>query len=139
MTGQFIRITLSGSPEEIGLQHEKLLSEQIYRNIEFNKRITLSNLDDEAQVIQSAERIKEHIKAYNPNYITEIDHLALPAVLEGNAGPGVITAESLEPQLFFECMTEQDFFADQPENTTAPDCNMSQYPIKAINIIWGLY
>jgi len=77
MTGQFIRITLSGSPEEIGLQHGKLLSEQIHRNIEFYKPIFLANLGDEAQVLQSAECIKEHINAFNPNYITEIDHLAL--------------------------------------------------------------
>jgi hypothetical protein len=46
---------------------------QIRRNIEFYKPITLSYLSDEAQVLQSAERIKEHTKAINPNYITEID------------------------------------------------------------------
>ena len=79
MTGRFQRITLSGSPEEIGLQHGRLLSEQIHRNIEFYKPIFLANLGDEAQVFQSSERIKEHIKAFNPDYVTEIDHLALGA------------------------------------------------------------
>ena len=79
MTGHFRKITLSGSPEEIGLQHGKLLSEQIHRNIEFYKPIFLANLGGEAQVLQSTGRIKEHIKAFNPKYITEIDHIALGA------------------------------------------------------------
>ena len=111
--GAIYKNFITCSPEEIGLQHGKLLSEQIHRNIEFYEPITLSYLSDEAQVLQSAERIKEHIKAYNPNYITEIDHLALPAVIgvkmcfEGNAGPGLITADSLEPPLFFEGVAER--------------------------------
>jgi isopenicillin-N N-acyltransferase-like protein len=79
MTGHFRRITLSGSPEEIGFQHGKLLSEQIHRNIEFYKPIFLANLGDETQVLQLTEHIKEYINAFNPNYITEIDHIALGA------------------------------------------------------------
>jgi len=79
MAGQFRKITLSGSPEEIGLQHGKLLSKQIHRNIEFYKPIFLANLGGEAQVLQSTGRIKEHIKTFNPKYITEIDHIALGA------------------------------------------------------------
>lgn len=79
MAEQFRKITLSGSPEEIGLQHGKLLSDQIHRNIEFYKPLFLANLGGEAQVLQSTGRIKEHIKAFNPKYITEIDHIALGA------------------------------------------------------------
>lgn len=79
MAEQFRKITLSGSPEEIGLQHGKLLSDKIHRNIEFYKPIFLANLGGEAQVLQSTGRIKEHIKAFNPKYITEIDHIALGA------------------------------------------------------------
>ena len=79
MTVQFEKISLSGSPEEIGFLHGRLLSEQIHRNIEFYKPIFLANLGDEAQVLQSAGRFKEHIKAFNPDYSTEIDHLALGA------------------------------------------------------------
>ena len=53
MTGQFIRITLSGSTEEIGLQHSKLLSEQIHQIIEFNKPIFLGNLSDKPAAVMN--------------------------------------------------------------------------------------
>ncbi len=66
MTGQFIRITLSGSPEEIGLQHGKLLSEQIHQNIEFNKPFTLGNLGDkpEIMILKGNYRIRPPCLAY---------------------------------------------------------------------------
>ncbi len=78
--GEFItRIRLSGSPEEIGLQHGEKLAEQINHNIEFYKPIFLANLGTEAKVLQETVRIKERIRAFNPNYIREIDHIALGA------------------------------------------------------------
>jgi hypothetical protein len=66
MTGHFRKITVSGSPEEIGLQHGKLLSEQIHQNIEFNKPITLSNLDDkpEIMILKGNYRIRPPCLAY---------------------------------------------------------------------------
>jgi hypothetical protein len=66
MTGQFIRITLSGSPEEIGIQHGKLLSEQIHQNIEFNKPITLGNLGDrpEIMILKGNYRVRSPCLAY---------------------------------------------------------------------------
>ena len=66
MTGQYIRITLSGSPEEIGLQHGKLLSEQIHQNIEFSKPITLGNLGDkpEIMILKGNNRIRPPCLAY---------------------------------------------------------------------------
>jgi isopenicillin-N N-acyltransferase-like protein len=79
MSDRLQKITLSGSPEEIGFQHGKSLASKIYRNIEFYKGVFLSNLGDEVQVLKAAKRHKEQIKAYNPDYITEIDHIALGA------------------------------------------------------------
>lgn len=78
--GEFLtRIALSGSPEEIGFQHGIKLSEQIHRNIEFYKPIFLSNFSTEGRVLQETGRIKERIRAFNPDYIREIDHIALGA------------------------------------------------------------
>jgi len=76
---QIIKVVLSGSPEEMGFRHGELLSEQIRRNIEFYKPILVANLGDEAAVLRATEHIKEHIHAYNPNYITEIEHIAMGA------------------------------------------------------------
>jgi isopenicillin-N N-acyltransferase-like protein len=82
MTGELEKITLSGTPEEIGFQHGEILVEQIHRNIEFYKPLFLSNLSDEARVLQTAERFKEQIRGFNSDYITEIDHIALGAEVE---------------------------------------------------------
>ncbi len=66
MTRQFTRITFFGSPDEIGLQHGKLLSGQIHQNIEFNKPITLSNLGDkpEIMILKENYRIRPPCLAY---------------------------------------------------------------------------
>ena len=76
---QIKKITLSGSPGDIGIQHGQLLAEQIQRNIEFYKPILLSNLGGEAQLLAAAALFKERIKTFNPDYIIEIDHIALGA------------------------------------------------------------
>ena len=73
------KITLSGSPDEIGFQHGKLLSKQIHRNIGFYKPIFMSNLGDEAKVLEAAQSFKELINKFNPNYYMEIEHIALGA------------------------------------------------------------
>lgn len=70
------KIALSGFPEEIGFQHGKALADQIHRNIEFYKPIFLNNLGDEAKALKLAESFKQQIEAFNPKYITEIDHIA---------------------------------------------------------------
>ena len=79
MNGSIARILLSGSPEEIGFQHGEKLTKQIHRNIEFYKPIFLANLETEARVLRETRRIKERIRAYNADYIREIDHIALGA------------------------------------------------------------
>lgn len=76
---QLEKITVSGSPEEIGFQHGKLLAESIHQVIDFYKPIFISNLSSEASVLAAAERFKARIKAFNPNYIKEIDHISLGA------------------------------------------------------------
>ena len=71
-----VKITLSGSPEEVGFQHGKTLADQIHRNIAFYKSIFLSNLGDEAKVLKLAESFKKRIDEFNPNYLMEINHVA---------------------------------------------------------------
>jgi isopenicillin-N N-acyltransferase-like protein len=65
--------------EEIGFQHGKHLATQIHRNIEFYKSMFLNNLGDESAILNAAEVFKENIRNYNPDYILEIDHIALGA------------------------------------------------------------
>lgn len=72
-------ISLSGTAEEIGFQHGKLLSVQIHRNIDFYKSIFLNNFGDQSQILRAAQHFKERIQVYNPNFATEIDHIALGA------------------------------------------------------------
>lgn len=79
MTAPIQIISLSGSPAEIGFRHGKLLSKQIRRNIEFYKPLFLNNLESETKVLDAAERLKAQIADFNPNYKTEIDHVALGA------------------------------------------------------------
>ena len=56
------KITLSGSPEEIGFQHGKKLADLIHRNIAFYKPIFLSNLEEESRVLEFAESFKKRIE-----------------------------------------------------------------------------
>ena len=72
---------LSGSPEEIGCQHGQLLAEQIHRNIDFYKSIFLKSFGNESQILSAARHFKESIHAYNPNYVLEIDNIALGAAI----------------------------------------------------------
>jgi len=74
-------ISLSGTPEEIGFQHGQLLSDQIHRNIDFYKSIFLKSFGDESQILSAARHFKESIQAYNPNFVIEIDNIALGAAL----------------------------------------------------------
>ena len=79
MAGSFEKITLGGTPEDIGFEHGRLLREQIHKNIDFYKPIFLKNLGDTAHVFNAARTIKEKIAQFNPNYIREIDQIALGA------------------------------------------------------------
>jgi len=74
-------ISLSGRPEEIGRQHGQLLAEQIHRNIDFYKSIFLKSFGDESQILSAARHFKDSIQAYNPNYVLEIDNIALGAAV----------------------------------------------------------
>ncbi len=79
MPEQVTKITLSGSPEEIGFNHGRFLKEQIRRNVEFYKALFLSNFGQESGVLKSALRFKEVIEDFNPDYSVEIEHIALGA------------------------------------------------------------
>jgi isopenicillin-N N-acyltransferase-like protein len=73
------KITLSGTPQEIGFQHGRSLSEEIHHNISFYKAWFLLHLGDENKVLESAETFKQKITSFNPDFGTEIDHIALGA------------------------------------------------------------
>ena len=73
------KITLSGSSEEIGFLHGKLLAKEIHSNIKFYKAIFLQSFGEEARILDAAENIKERIKEFNPRFINEIDRIALGA------------------------------------------------------------
>jgi len=73
------KIPLHGSPEEIGFQHGSMLTEQIHLNIDFYKAWFLSNLGDEDIVLKAASSFKDKIQTYNPDFASEIDHIALGA------------------------------------------------------------
>ena len=73
------KITLSGSPDEIGYQHGVKLARQIHHNIEFYRPLFLTNFETETQVLHEAKHIKDRIQNFNPAYIVELDHIALGA------------------------------------------------------------
>jgi isopenicillin-N N-acyltransferase-like protein len=79
MNANIKRIRLSGTPEEIGFQHGKILAKQIRHNIDFYRHLLKANLGTDDQVLQETKRIKERITEFNPEYIKEIDHIALGA------------------------------------------------------------
>jgi isopenicillin-N N-acyltransferase-like protein len=74
-------VSLSGTPEEIGYQHGELLAEQIRNNIDFYRSLFLNYLGSETRVLSIAEKFKKSIQSYNPNFVTEINHIALGAGL----------------------------------------------------------
>jgi isopenicillin-N N-acyltransferase-like protein len=76
------KITLSGGPEEIGYQHGEMLAEQIQRNIDFYRPLILGNFADEAQALRTTQRFKERMRDFKPDYITEIDHIAMGAQVD---------------------------------------------------------
>ena len=76
-------ISLSGSPQEIGFQHGELLAEEVHHNVDFYRSMFLRNIGDEIRILSAARQFKASIRAYKPDYVTEIDHIALGAgVLE---------------------------------------------------------
>jgi isopenicillin-N N-acyltransferase-like protein len=72
-------ISLSGTPGEIGFQHGRLLTEQVHHNIEFYQSLFLNTFGNQSQVLRAAEGFKESVRACNPDYLLEIDQLALGA------------------------------------------------------------
>jgi isopenicillin-N N-acyltransferase-like protein len=82
MSSRLDKITLSGTPEEIGFQHGEILAEQIHQNIGFYRPLILQNFADEAQALKITQRFKERIQALNPDYVTEIDHIAMGAQVD---------------------------------------------------------
>ena len=73
------RITLSGTPEDIGFQHGRLLSEEINQTISFYRDWFLIHLGDEERILESAGTFKQKIHSYNPDFGIEIEHIALGA------------------------------------------------------------
>ena len=76
MSGSFEKISLSGTPEEIGFAHGLALADLIHKNIAFYQPIFLNNLGTEAKVLEAAAYFKHIIKQFNPDFVIEIDHIA---------------------------------------------------------------
>lgn len=73
------KIQLSGTPKDIGFQHGELLKDQIHHTLSSYKEWFLIHLESENNVLDAAKSFKKLIGEYNPDYITEIDHIALGA------------------------------------------------------------
>jgi isopenicillin-N N-acyltransferase-like protein len=81
MEEKFPVVDITGNPEEIGKQHGKLLKNRINRVIEFYSDVT-KKLDEDGResnrkyILNSARNFKNVIRAYNPDYSTEIEAIA---------------------------------------------------------------
>ncbi|MHA2127109.1 MAG: C45 family autoproteolytic acyltransferase/hydrolase [Promethearchaeota archaeon] len=81
MEEKFPVVDITGSPEEIGTQHGKLLKNRINRVIEFYSDVT-KKLDENSRessrkfILNAARRFKEIIHAYNSDYSIEIESIA---------------------------------------------------------------
>ena len=73
---EFPQITISGTPFERGRQHGEQLVEKIADTIAFYRSIF--EMPD-AEIMQHAKYFRETIQAFNPDYIEEIDGIALGA------------------------------------------------------------
>jgi len=76
------RISLSGPPQDIGFQHGELLKDQIHHTISSYKEWFLIHLGSESKVLGAANTFKKLIGDYNPDFVTEIDHIALGAEIK---------------------------------------------------------
>ncbi|MHA2038657.1 MAG: C45 family autoproteolytic acyltransferase/hydrolase [Promethearchaeota archaeon] len=81
MEEKFPVVDLTGSPEEIGAQHGKLLKNRINQVIEFYCDVT-KKLDEDGRennqklILNSARNFKNIIQTYNPEYSVEIESIA---------------------------------------------------------------
>ncbi|MHA2032493.1 MAG: C45 family autoproteolytic acyltransferase/hydrolase [Candidatus Kariarchaeaceae archaeon] len=81
MDENFPVVDITGSPEEIGSQHGKLLKKRILQVIKFYTDITKS-LDEDGResnrkfILNSARKFKNKIQAYNSDYSVEIESIA---------------------------------------------------------------
>ncbi|MHA1987931.1 MAG: C45 family autoproteolytic acyltransferase/hydrolase [Promethearchaeota archaeon] len=81
MAEKFPVIDITGSPEEIGTQHGKLLKNRINRVIEFYTDVS-KKLDEDGResnrkyILKSARNFKKIIHAFNSDYSIEIESIA---------------------------------------------------------------
>ncbi|MHA2183730.1 MAG: C45 family autoproteolytic acyltransferase/hydrolase, partial [Promethearchaeota archaeon] len=81
MEEKFPILDVTGSSEEIGTQHGKLLKNRINQAIEFYTDVS-KNLDEDGResnrkyILNSAKNFKNKIRAYNSDYSIEIESIA---------------------------------------------------------------
>lgn len=81
MEEKFPVVDLTGSPEEIGTQHGKLLKDKINRTIGFYSDVT-KKLDEDGRernikyILKSAKKFKKIIQSFNSDYSIEIESIA---------------------------------------------------------------
>ena len=76
---EFPQITISGTPFERGRQHGEQLVEKIAGTIAYYRSIFAM---PDAEIMQHAKYFRAIIQAFNPDYIEEIDGIALGAQVE---------------------------------------------------------
>ena len=67
------RISIKGSPEELGFQHGDRLAEKINNTIEFYAKVSGDSHED---LLSKARYFKQKIKEYNYDYVREIEALS---------------------------------------------------------------
>ena len=67
------RISIKGSPEELGFQHGDRLAEKINNTIEFYAKVSGDSHED---ILSKARYFKQKIKEYNYDYVREIEALS---------------------------------------------------------------
>ena len=73
------KISLSGTPADIGYQHGEHLKDQIHHTVSAYKDWFIIHLGSGSKVLSAARSFKKLIGDYNPDFVTEIDHIALGA------------------------------------------------------------
>jgi isopenicillin-N N-acyltransferase-like protein len=106
VTDRLPEITISGPPDERGFQHGHQLKDRVEQTIEFYTRVFGK---PENELFRLAEHFQEKIRAFNPDYATEIESLAEGAAVDAryiyalNARSEILSLEPTEcTALYFE-------------------------------------
>ena len=78
MSGNFRKISVEGTPEEIGFQTGTLLKDEIHHNSEFYIAYILEKMSSQ-QLSKAVLYIKSLLEKFCPHLLVEIEHMASAA------------------------------------------------------------